>query len=120
MTLEEAWAEFRQQDGEGGTHLSLLEAKELLNELTGRRPSTQTRRPPKGAEYGPFLDWLLHVKQDKALAHRLLRKVGTVTVGPREYWATDQNGKPAIAWESSYTYPGTDSEMWDVILVEER
>lgn len=120
MTLEEAWVEFNQQTGERSIHVSLSEAKELLRELTDNRAGSQSRRPEKGRAYGRFLDWLLHVKQEKRLAYELLRKTGTVTVGPREYWATEQGGKPAIAWESSYTYPGTDSEIWDVIPVDEE
>jgi len=119
MTLEEAWTEFNQQDRKDSIHVSLHEAKELLGELTSRSSKSQAHRSAKRAEYGPFLDWLLHIKQDKGLAYELLRKVGTVTVGPREYWATERGGRRAIAWESSYTYPGTDSEIWDVIPVDE-
>jgi hypothetical protein len=119
MTLEEAWTEFQQQDTERGIHLSVFEAKELLQEITGPHSRTQSRHPAKGEGYGPFLDWLLHVKQEKRLAYDLLREVGTVTVGVREYWATEQSGRRAIAWESRFTYPGTDSEIWDVILVDE-
>lgn len=117
MTLEEAWIEFNQQAGERGIHVSLYEAKELLRELTDERSGSQSRAE-KGKPYGPFLDWLLHVKQEKRLAYDLLREVGTVTVGPREYWATEQSGRRAIAWESSFTYPGSDSEIWDIIPVD--
>jgi hypothetical protein len=61
----------------------------------------------------------LHSKKDRVLAYEFLRQVGTLTVGPRAYWASDQGGRRAIAWESRYTYPGSDSEIWDILYVDE-
>jgi hypothetical protein len=129
--LEEAWAEFRETAQEeeahgggsdrGGFHVGTLEAMELLREAAGKR--SRGRRPaettPQQQEQARFFDWLLHVKQDKVLAYEFLRRVGTLAVGPREYWASDQGGRRAIAWESRYTYPGSDSEIWDMIYVDE-
>jgi hypothetical protein len=129
--LEEAWAEFREtvQEGEahargahgGGFHVGTLEAMQLLQEAAGKRSGARRQTPatPQQQEQARFFDWLLHVKQDKALAYEFLRRVGTLSVGPREYWASDRGGRRAIAWESSYTYPGSDSEIWDIIYVDE-
>lgn len=117
MTLEEAWAEFKSATEGTDIHVGMLEAMQILRrgEQAERRHAELT---PEKKEQGLFLDWLLHAKQDRSLAYQYLRQVGTVTVGPRDYWATDQGGRRAIAWESSYSYPGSDSEIWDVIYVD--
>jgi hypothetical protein len=119
LTLEEAWAEFKSVSDETDIHVGVLEAMQILRSggLAGRR---QAKLTPEKEEQGRFLDWLLHEKQDRSLAYQYLRQVGTVTVGPRDYWATDQGGRRAISWESSYSYPGSDSEIWDVIYVDAR
>jgi hypothetical protein len=120
MTLEEAWAEFQETAADGGVHVGMLEAQQILREVTRKsRGVSQPELTPEQEAHGRFLDWLLHVKQDKGLAYELLQKVGTTTVGPRQYWTTTQGKRRAIAWESRYTYPGSDSEIWDVILVDE-
>ncbi len=120
-SLEEAWAEYRETAQQSGVHVGTWEAMELLREATGKRPGgrRQTAVTPQQQEQAQFFDWLLHVKQDRALAYEFLRRVGTLTVGPRDYWATDQGGRRAIAWESRYTYPGSDSEIWDILYVDE-
>jgi len=117
LTLEEAWAEFKFATEGTDIHVGMLEAMQILRRggQTERRHAELT---PEKKEQGLFLDWLLHAKQDRSLAYQYLRQVGTVTVGPRDYWATDQGGRRAIAWESSYSYPGSDSEIWDVIYVD--
>ncbi len=124
--LEEAWAEYRETVEEGGGHgggfhVGTLEAMELLREAAGKRSGGRRQEPttPEQQEQARFFDWLLHVKQDRALAHEFLRRVGTLVVGPREYWASDQGGRRAIAWESRYTYPDSDSEIWDILYVDE-
>jgi hypothetical protein len=119
--LQEAWAEYRETAQQSGVHVGTLEAMELLREATGKRPGgrRQAAVTPQQQEQAQFFDWLLHVKQDRALAYEFLRRVGTLTVGPRDYWATDQGGRRAIAWESRYTYPGSDSEIWDILYVDE-
>jgi hypothetical protein len=127
--LEEAWAEFHETVEEdeagdahgGGFHVGTLEAMELLREAAGKRSEGRRQKPttPQQHDQSRFFDWLLHVKQDRALAYEFLRWVGTLTVGPRDYWATDQGGRQAIAWESRYTYPGSDSEIWDILYVDE-
>ena len=116
-TLKELWAEFQAAAPEAGIHISTFEALQTLRHGApgGSRRGQLT---PEQEVQGCFLDWLLHVKQERALAYKYLRRVGTVYVGPRQYWATSQGGRPAIAWESSHTYPGTDSEMWDLIYVD--
>jgi hypothetical protein len=121
MTLEEAWAEFQDTTQESGAHVGLLEAKQILEEATsGAHPQQRQAQPtPAQEEQGRFLDWLLYVKKDKALAYELLQKAGTIAVGPRAYWISDQGKRRAIAWESRYTYPGSDSEIWDLIFVDE-
>jgi hypothetical protein len=120
MTLEEAWTEFRETGQGGGIHIGMLEAMQALPKVASesQRGRRQVPLTPEQEEQGRFLDWLLHVKRNKSLAYELLKKVGTITVGPRQYWASHQGGRRAIAWESSYTYPGTDSEIWDVIIVD--
>jgi hypothetical protein len=120
MTLEEAWVEFRETAEGSGLHVSTLEAKQLLQDITGKRGRTRHHAPltAEQQEQGRFLDWLLYVKKDKTLAYEFLQRAGTVTVGPRQYWISDQGKRRAIAWESHYTYPGTDSEVWDVIFVD--
>ena len=117
MTLEEAWAEFKSVADGTDIHVGMLEAMQILRRggQAGRRQAELT---PEKEDQGRFLDWLLHEKQERSLAYQYLRQVGTVTVGPRDYWATDQGGRRAIAWESSYSYPGSDSEIWDVIYVD--
>jgi len=120
MTLDEAWAEFRVDSQEHGIHVGMLEAMQLLEAATGRgsamgEPSATTAEQEEQAR---FFDWLLHVKKDRALAYEFLQQVGSLTVGPRQYWITKQGTRRAIAWESRATYPGTDSEIWDVILVD--
>lgn len=117
MTLEEAWAEFKTVTDGTDIHVGMIEAMQMLRGggQAGRRRS---ELPPEKEEQGRFLDWLLYVKKDRGLAYQYLRQVGTVTVGPRDYWATDQGGRRAIAWESSYSYPGSDSEIWDLIYVD--
>jgi hypothetical protein len=124
--LEDAWAEYREAVEEdavhgGGFHVGTLEAMELLREATGKGSAGRRQKPatPEQQEQAHFFDWLLHVKQDRALAYEFLRRVGTLAVGPREYWVSDQGGRRAIAWESRYTYPGSDSEIWNVIYVDE-
>ncbi len=120
MTLDEAWAEFRTTAHGHGVHVGMLEAMQLLTGVdNGRSQRHRSSLTLEQEEQGRFLDWLLHVKKDTGLAYELLRQVGTLTVGLRQYWATEQGGRRAIAWESSSTYPGTDSEIWDVILVDE-
>ncbi|MFC2045972.1 hypothetical protein ACFLTC_00430 [Chloroflexota bacterium] len=116
MTLEEAWAEFQTAD-ETDIHVGMLEAMQMLRggSQGGRQDEPLT---PEQEVQGRFLDWLLHVKQERGLAYEFLRKVGQVTVGPRQYWASDQRGRRAIAWESRYSYPDSDSEIWDVIMVD--
>ena len=120
MTLDEAWAEFRSDVQEHGIHLGMLEAMELLKGDSSQRSSVEGGRAgtAEQAEQGHFFDWLLHVRKDKRLAYEFLEQVGSLTVGPRHYWITQQGTRRAIAWESRATYPGTDSEIWDVILVE--
>ena len=120
MTLEEAWTEFRDAAQESGIHVSMLEAKQMLNGADGgtSRLRRQTPLTAEQEEQGRFLDWLLYTKGEKALAYELLQRVGTVTVGPRQYWASHQGKRRVIAWESRYTYPGSDSEVWDLILVD--
>jgi len=120
MTLEEAWAEFQDTTQERGAHVGLLEAKQILEDLTrGEHPQhRQVQRTPVQKEQGRFLDWLLYVKKDKTLAYELLQKVGTIIAGPRAYWISDQGKRRAIAWESRYTYPASDSEIWDLIFVD--
>jgi len=119
--LEEAWAEYQNGPHQNGVHVGMLEAMQLLREATGGKPQTrsQERISPEKEEQGRFLDWLLHTKQDRALAYELLRQTGTLTVGPRQYWATTQGQRRAIAWESRYTYPDSDSEIWDLIPVDQ-
>ncbi len=121
MTLDEAWAEFQQTTHGHGVHVSLFEARQLLAQAEDGtwRPGRRGPLTPEQEEQARFFDWLLYTRQDKVLAYEFLRVVGTLTVGPRQYWATEQRGRRAIAWESSFTYPGTDSEVWDVILVDE-
>lgn len=95
---------------------------QLLREAAGggsQQARGQEPLSPEEEEQGRFLDWLLYTKQDKALAYELLRRTGSLTVGPRQYWTTKQGERRAIAWESRYTYPGSDSEIWDVILVDQ-
>jgi hypothetical protein len=116
-TLKELWAEFQAAQPETGIHVSTFEALEALRHAA----PASTRRgqlAPERQVQGRFLDWLLYVKQEPVLAYEYLRRVGTVRVGPRQYWATSQGDRRAIAWESSHTYPGTDSEMWDLIYVD--
>ena len=116
MTLDEAWAEFQAAD-ETDIHVGMMEAMQMLRSGNrgGRKDEPLT---PEQEVQGRFLDWLLYVKNERRLAYQFLRKVGTVTVGPRQYWATDQRGRRAIAWESRHTYPDSDSEIWDVIFVD--
>jgi hypothetical protein len=122
--LAEAWAEYRSgsesEDGEGGVHVGMLEAMQMIREAAGVEAGARSpeQLSLKKKEQGRFLDWLLHTKQDKVLAYELLRKTGSLTVGPRQYWATTQGQRRAIGWESRYTYPDSDSEIWDVILVD--
>jgi len=118
--LEGAWAEFQETVQEDGAHVGTLEAMQMLREAGGGGAQARRHTPltPQQEERARFFDWLLHVKGDKALAYEFLRLVGTLTVGPRQYWVSDQRGRRAIAWESSYTYPGSDSEIWDIILVD--
>lgn len=120
MTLDEAWAEFREESQEHGIHVGMLEAMQLLEAATSEgssigQPSPQTAEQKEQAR---FFDWLLYVKKDRTLAYEFLQQVGSLTVGHREYWITKQGTRRAIAWESRATYPGTDSEVWDVILVD--
>jgi hypothetical protein len=119
--LEEAWAEYQSRTEQNGVHVGALEAMQLLREAAGGKlqPRNQERLSPQKEEQGRFLDWLLHTRQDKALAYELLRQTGTLTVGSRQYWATTQGQRRAIAWESRYTYPDSDSEIWDLILVDQ-
>jgi hypothetical protein len=117
LTLEEAWAEFKSVTEGTDIHVGMLEAMQIFRS-GGQAEQRQAELTPEKKERGRFLDWLLHEKQDRSLAYQYLRQVGTVTVGPRDYWATDQGGRRAIAWESSYSYPGSDSEIWDVIYVD--
>ena len=120
MTLEEAWDEFRDTAHESGTHVSMLEAKQIVSSADGElsRLHRQTPLMAEQEEQGRFLDWLLYVKDEKALAYKLLQRVGTLTVGPRQYWASHQGKRRVIAWESRYTYPDSDSEVWDLIFVD--
>jgi hypothetical protein len=122
--LEEAWAEYQKAGGphSGGPHVGTLEAMQLLREATGGTSQArgQERLAPEQEEQGRFLDWLLYTKQDRVLAYELLQRTGTLTVGPRQYWATKQGKRRAIAWESRYTYPDSDSEIWDVLLVDQE
>lgn len=120
MTLDEAWAEFRQSGRQDGIHVGTLEAMQLLREAAGQASSgrQQAPRSAEQEEQARFFDWLLHTKQERALAYEFLQQVGTLTVGPRQYWATKQGTRRAIAWESRFTYPDSDSEIWDVILVD--
>lgn len=120
MTLDEAWAEFRKGSQEGGIHVGMQEAMQLLEALTSGGPYTGQTPPqtPEQEERARFFDWLLHVKEERRLAYEFLQRVGSLTVGPRQYWITQQGERRAIAWESRATYPGTDSEIWDVILVD--
>jgi hypothetical protein len=115
--LEEAWAEFKAVRDGADVHVGMLEAMQIIRG-GGQGGRQQRELTPEKEEQGRFLDWLLHVKEDRKLAYQYLRQVGMVRVGPREYWSTDQGGRRAIAWESSYSYPGTDSEIWDVIYVD--
>lgn len=119
--LKKAWGEFQEGSGASGIHVGTLEAMQVLREATsGTQPDRrQASATDEEEELGRFLDWLLHVKKERALAYELLRREGSIDVGPRQYWATEQRGRRAIAWESRYTYPGTDSEIWDVIMVDE-
>ena len=120
--LEEAWAEYQSGSNPAGVHVGTLEAMQLLREAAGgeSQARSQGKLSPEEEEQGRFLDWLLHTKQDRVLAYELLRRTGTLTVGPRKYWATKQGTRRAIAWESCYTYPGSDSEIWDVIFVDQE
>ena len=119
MTLDEAWVEF-QDSQNGGIHIGLLEARQLLETVVNRGPSSgqAASQTAEQEEQARFLDWLLHVKKERALAYEFLQKVGSLSVGPRQYWITQQGTRRAIAWESRATYPGTDSEIWDVIFVD--
>jgi hypothetical protein len=116
VTLEEAWAEFEAAD-ETEIHVGMLEAMQMLQRGSGGGRRQEPLTPEQEAQ-GRFLDWLLYVKKERGLAYQYLRKVGQITVGPRQYWATDQRGRRAIAWESRYSYPDSDSEIWDVIMVD--
>jgi hypothetical protein len=118
--LEGAWAEYQEAAHRSGGHVGTLEAMQLLREATSETSQTnlQKEHTSEQEEQALFFDWLLHIKGEKALAYELLRRTGTLTVGPRQYWVTRQGDRRAIAWESSYTYPGTDSEIWDVITVD--
>ena len=122
--LEEAWAEYRNEsesgEGQSGVHVGMLEAMQLIREAAGEESGARSpeQLSPEKEEQGRFLDWLLHTKRDKVLAYELLRQTGSLTVGPRQYWATTQGQRRAIGWESRYTYPDSDSEIWDVILVD--
>ncbi len=122
--LEEAWAEYQKAGKvrQDGVHVGTLEAMQLLREATGgsSRARGQEQLAPEQEEQGRFLDWLLYTKQDRVLAYELLRRTGTLTVGPRQYWATKQGKRRAIAWESRHTYPDSDSEIWDVLLVDQE
>jgi hypothetical protein len=122
--LEEAWAEFQTSGGshQDGARVGMLEAMQLIREATdgASRARGRERLSPEQEERGRFLDWLLYTKQDKVLAYELLRRTGTLMVGPRQYWATKQGQRRAIAWESRYTYPDSDSEIWDIILVDQE
>lgn len=120
MTLEEAWIEFRQTAADSGVHVGMLEAKQVIQEATSPKSQSQSQdaSTPADRELGRFLDWLLYVRKDKTLAYELLKKEGTIAVGPREYWISNQGERRAIAWESRYTYPGTDSEIWNIIFVD--
>lgn len=122
--LEEAWAEYRSGAGSGerenGVHVGMLEAMQLLREAAGEESGAKSpeRLSPEKEDQGRFLNWLLYTKRDKVLAYELLRQTGSLTVGPRQYWATTQGQRRAIGWESRYTYPDSDSEIWDVIIVD--
>jgi hypothetical protein len=120
MTLEEAWDEFEETAQESGIHVSMLEAKQIANNADGEASPLRRQTPltAKQEEQGRFLDWLLYVKGEKALAYELLQRVGMVSVGPRQYWASHQGKRQVIAWESRYTYPDSDSEVWDLIFVD--
>ena len=119
MTLDEAWAEF-QDSQNGGIHIGLLEARQLLEMVASHGPSTgqAASQTAEQEEQARFFDWLLHVKKERRLAYEFLQQVGSLSVGPRQYWITQQGTRRAIAWESRATYPGTDSEIWDVIFVD--
>ena len=120
MTLEEAWAEFQETASEAGIHVGTLEAMQMLREATAEASpaGAQKLRTPEQEEQARFFDWLLHDREEKVLAYELLQRLGSISVGTRQYWTTMQGGRRAIAWESRFTYPGTDSEIWDVILVD--
>jgi hypothetical protein len=118
--LEQAWVEYQRADNGPGVHVGTMEAMQLLREAASGTPEARSRVPlsPEQEEQARFFDWLLHIKRDKALAYELLQRLGTLTVGPRQYWISDQGGRRAIAWESRFEYPGTDSEIWDLIFVD--
>jgi hypothetical protein len=122
--LAEAWAEYRSGSESGqrqsGVHVGMLEAMQLIREAAGEESGAKSPKQisSEKEEQGRFLDWLLHTKRDKVLAYELLRQMGSLTVGPRQYWATTQGQRRAIGWESRYTYPDSDSEIWDVIFVD--
>jgi hypothetical protein len=120
MTLDEAWAEFRRDSQEGGIHVGMLEAMQLLETVAsgGAAMGPLDPQTAEQEEQARFFDWLLHVKKDKRLAYEFLQQVGSLTVGPRQYWITRQGSRRAIAWESRATYPGSDSEIWDVIFID--
>lgn len=120
MTLDEAWAEFRRGSQEGGIHVGMLEAMHLLETDVRREPLAGQVAPQTAEqeEKARFFDWLLHVKKERKLAYEFLQQVGSLTVGLRQYWITQQGTRRAIAWESRATYPGSDSEVWDVIFVD--
>ena len=120
--LKDAWAEFQEGGDASGIHVGTWDAMSVIREATSGTIPEDRKAPAAGKdeELGRFLDWLLYVKKEKPLAYELLRREGSIDVGPRQYWATEQQGKRAIAWESTYTYPGTDSEIWDVIRVDEE
>jgi hypothetical protein len=120
VTLDEAWAEFRKDSPERGVHIGMLEAMQLLETRASRGPSAEQVVSPTAEqeEQGRFFDWLLYVKKERTLAYEFLQQVGSLRVGPRQYWISQQGTRRAIAWESRATYPGSDSEIWDVILVD--
>jgi hypothetical protein len=120
MTLDEAWAEFREKSQEHGIHVGMLEAKQLLEAAAsqGSSMAQASAQTAEQKEQARFFDWLLYVKKDRMLAYEFLSQVGSLTVGPRQYWITKQGTRRAIAWESRATYPGTDSEVWDVIFID--
>lgn len=120
MTLEEAWAEFQETASEAGIHVGTLEAMQMLRGAAAGPSPAGARKPPtpEQEEQARFFDWLLHDRGEKVLAYELLQRLGSITVATRQYWTTMQGERRAIAWESRLTYPGTDSEIWDVILVD--